>query len=51
MAAPAFDHLLSVVQPDDGQVQILIRAIQDRLAWMAAEQQEEEAIIRLMLEM
>lgn len=51
IAAPAFDRLLAVVQPTEGQIMALAQAILDRLAWMAAEQEEEEAIVRLMMEM
>jgi hypothetical protein len=51
MAAPAFDRLLAALQPTEGQVMALVEAIMLRLAWMQAEQDEEEAIVRLMFEM
>jgi hypothetical protein len=51
MAAPAFDRLLAALQPTEGQVMALVEAIMARLAWMQAEQDEEEAVIRLLMEM
>lgn len=51
MAAPAFDRLLTALRPTEGQVMALVQAIMDRLAWMQAEQDEEEAVIRLLMEM
>jgi hypothetical protein len=51
MAAPAFDRLLTALQPTEGQVMALVQAIMLRLAWMQAEHDEEEAVVRLMMEM
>lgn len=47
----AFDHLLTLLRPTEGEVMALAQAIVDRLLWMAAEQEEEEAVVRLMMEM
>jgi hypothetical protein len=55
IAAPAFDRLLGIVQPTEGQVLALAQAIVDRIAWIVAQQQAEddetEMLLRLMMEM
>jgi hypothetical protein len=51
VASPSFDRLLSVLQPSEGAVALLVQAILDRMAWIAAEAEEEEAIVRMMMEM
>lgn len=51
IAAEPFDRLLATLQPDEGMVMALAQAILDRIAWMQAEADEEEAIVRLMMEM
>lgn len=51
VATPAFDRLLSIVQPTEGQVMALVQAILDRLAWMAVEEAEDQEVFRLMMEM
>lgn len=55
IAAPQFDRLLSIVQPTEGQVMALAQAIVDRIAWIvaqeAADAEETEQILRLMMEM
>lgn len=51
LAAPAFDALLMTLRPSEGEILALAQAILDRLAWMQAEQEDEEAIVRLMMEM
>ena len=51
LSAPAFDALLMALRPSEGEIVVLVQAILDRLAWLAAEQEEEEAIVRLMMEM
>lgn len=51
LAAPQFDALLMTLRPSEGEIQALVSAILLRIAWMAAEQEEEEAIVRLMMEM
>lgn len=51
IAAPAFDRLLMIVRPSEGDVAALVQAILDRLAWMAEQDEEDEAIPRLMMEM
>jgi hypothetical protein len=51
LAAPAFDRLLAALQPTEGQAMTLVEAVLARLAWMQAEADDEEAIVRLMMEM
>lgn len=51
VAAPQFDALLMALRPPEGEIMALAQAILDRLAWMAAEAEDEEAIVRLMMEM
>lgn len=52
IAAPAFDRLLGIIQPTEGQVMALAQAILDRIAWVTAQQDEEEQmVVRMMMEM
>lgn len=52
MALPAFDALLAVLQPSEGQVMALAAAILDRIIWAQAVQQadEEAALLALLAE-
>jgi hypothetical protein len=43
--------LLTALQPTEGQIAALVDAIMLRIAWMQAQQDEEEAVIRLLMEM
>ena len=54
-AVPQFDRLLGIIQPTEGQILALAQAIVDRIAWIVAQRQadedEEEMLLRLMMEM
>lgn len=51
MAAPQFDALLMTLRPSEGEIAALAQAVVDRILWMMAEQEEEEAVVRLLMEM